>query len=102
MNRNAQTVSLIEIAESLEDELYAGNINAAQRIARQLVNGLSIYAREQQIVQAIERNGLTAPSVIRSLAEYKRERLAVDTDEPPDNGIEPHVTRGDYTSERNR
>ena len=75
MNRNAQTVSLIEIAESLEDELYAGNINAAQRIARQLVNGLSIYAREQQIVQAIERNGLTAPSVIRSLAEYKRERL---------------------------
>ena len=75
MNRNAQTVSLIEIAESLEDELYAGNINAAQRIARQLVNGLSIYAREQQIVQAIERNGLNAPSVIRSLAEYKRERL---------------------------
>ena len=75
MNRNAQTVSLIEIAESLEDELHAGNINAAQRIARQLVNGLSIYAREQQIVQAIERNGLTAPSVIRSLAEYKRERL---------------------------
>ena len=75
MNRNAQTVSLIEIAESLEDELHAGNINAAQRIARQLVNGLSIYAREQQIVQAIERNGLNAPSVIRSLAEYKRERL---------------------------
>ena len=75
MNRNAQTVSLIEIAESLEDELHAGNINAAQRIARQLVNGLSIYAREQQIVQVIERNGLTAPSVMRSLAEYKRERL---------------------------
>ena len=75
MNRNAQTVSLIEIAESLEDELHAGNINAAQRIARQLINGLSIYAREQQIVQAIERNGLNAPSVIRSLAEYKRERL---------------------------
>ena len=75
MNRNAQTVSLIEIAESLEDELHAGNINAAQRIARQLVNGLSIYAREQQIVQAIERNGLNAPSVMRSLAEYKRERL---------------------------
>ena len=75
MNRNAQTVSLIEIAESLEDELHAGNINAAKRIARQLINGLSIYAREQQIVQAIERNGLTAPSVIRSLAEYKRERL---------------------------
>ena len=75
MNRNAQTVSLIEIAESLEDELHAGNINAAQRIARQLINGLSIYAREQQIVQAIERNGLNAPSVMRSLAEYKRERL---------------------------
>ena len=74
MNRNAQTVSLIEIAESLEDELHAGNINAAQRIARQLINGLSIYAREQQIVQAIERNGLTAPSVIRSLSEYRRER----------------------------
>ena len=74
MNRNAQTVGLIEIAESLEDELHAGNVHAAQRIARQLVNGLSIYAREQQIVQAIERNGLTAPSVVRSLSEYRRER----------------------------
>lgn len=74
MQRQAVEVSLLEIAETLEDELHAGNIHAAQRMARQLVNALAVYARERQVVRAIERNGLDSPWAIRSLDEYRKER----------------------------
>lgn len=74
MNRNAQTVGLIEMAENLEDELHAGRLPVAQRLARQLVTDLTLFDREQGIVRAIERNGLTAPSVMRSLSEFRREK----------------------------
>ena len=79
MQRQAEEVTLLDLAEELEDALHAGQIPAAQRMARQLVNGLSMYAQERQLVRAIERNGLDAPSVVRSLDEYRKRRTAGST-----------------------
>ena len=74
MQRQAEEVSLLDIAEELEDALHAGQYPAAQRMARQLCNALSVYAQERQLVRAIERNGLDAPSVVRSLDEHRRRK----------------------------
>lgn len=79
MQRQAEEVTLLDLAEELEDALHAGQIPAAQRMARHLVTSLSVYAQERQLVRAIERNGLDAPSVVRSLDEYRRRKMAGST-----------------------
>lgn len=83
-NRQAMEVGLLEIAETLEDLLQAHGTPQERRISRQLVNALSVYARERQVIRAIERNGLDSPWAIRSLDEYRRDRqrLAATNDEP--------------------
>ena len=75
MNRERQELVIIETFERADDELTAGNVSGAQRLLRQGIRTLDVYAQEGILLDRARRLGLDAPSVIRSLNAYKRERL---------------------------
>ena len=82
MQHQRQEVVILEVLEACEDALHAGQYPAAMRLIRQAINAQDTYAQERILVQRIERNGLDAPSVVRSLDEYKRRRLAGSNSKP--------------------
>ena len=69
-----QEIVILEVLEEAEDALHAGQYPAAMRLLRQGIATLDMYAQERVLIQRIERNGLDAPSVVRSLAEYRARR----------------------------
>ena len=74
-----QEIVILETFEAAEDALHAGQYPAAMRLLRQGIATLDMYAQERVLIQRIERNGLDAPSVVRSLAEYRARRDADNT-----------------------
>lgn len=75
MNRERQEIVIIETFERADDELTAGNISGAQRLLRQGIRTLDVYAQEGILLDRAKRLGLNAPSVVRSFSEYRKERL---------------------------
>ena len=74
MNRERQEIVIIEMFERADDELTVGNISGAQQLLRQGIRTLDVYAQEGIWLDRAKRLGLNAPSVVRSLAEYRRDR----------------------------
>lgn len=76
MQHQRQEIVILETLEAAEDALHAGQYPAAMRLLRQGIHALDQYAQEGILLDRARRNGLDAPSVVRSLDEYRRRRNA--------------------------
>ena len=77
--RERKEIVIIDMLQDAEDALHAGQYPAAQRLLRTSINALERYAEERVLIQRVERIGLDAPSVVRSLDEHRRRREANST-----------------------
>lgn len=82
MNRQRQEVVILEVFEAAQDELRAGHVHRADRLLTQGIRALDVYAQEGIVIERARKLGLSAPSVVRSLEEFKRERLTAGNGEP--------------------
>lgn len=72
-NRQRQEALILETLEEAEDALHAGKLPVAMRLIRHAITEQDRYVQEKALVRRIERNGLRAPSSIRSLDEYRKQ-----------------------------
>jgi hypothetical protein len=76
--RNRQDGAVLEMLEEAESRLRHGD-RTGMRILRTAITDLDRMVQERVLLERAQRIGLTAPTVVRGLAEYQREREKGDS-----------------------
>jgi hypothetical protein len=76
--RNRQDGAVLEMLEEAESRLRHGD-GTGMRILRTAITDLNRMVQERVLLERAQRIGLTAPTVVRGLAEYQREREKGDS-----------------------
>jgi hypothetical protein len=76
--RNRQDGAVLEMLEEAESRLRHGD-RTGMRILRTAITDLDRMVQERVLLERAQRIGLTAPTVVRGLSEYQREREKGDS-----------------------
>jgi hypothetical protein len=76
--RNRQDGAVLEMLEEAESRLRHGD-RTGMRVLRSAITDLDRMVQERVLLERAQRIGLTAPTVVRGLAEYQREREKGDS-----------------------
>jgi hypothetical protein len=76
--RERQDTVVLEMLEDAEHRLRHGD-RTGMRVLRSAISDLDRMVQERVLLERAQRIGLTAPTVVRGLAEYQREREKGDS-----------------------